>query len=70
MATVFCTFDLEGEITNQIVVPENVDLATVIHYSNYSYAYHAESMSEEDIDDAVEVLVQTRVIDYKNGVRP
>lgn len=72
MATVFASFDDEGELLSTFVFPESVDLATVRHFTGYSYATHIEDadVNEQSIDEALEVLAQAHALDVKNGVKP
>lgn len=69
MATVFVVFDSEGEVLTMTVIPEDVNLETVRHYSEYSYAQQAFSVSEQDVEEAVEFLAQVHALDVKNGVK-
>jgi len=67
MATVFATFDDEGELISMFVVPETIDLATVRHYSESSYAQTIDEVTEEAVDEALDFLAQVHAIDVKNG---
>lgn len=69
MPTVFTTFDEYGETVALQVVPQNIVLESINHFTKYSYASHAPTMSVEDVSMAVDFMGQLHTIDASNNAK-
>lgn len=66
-STLIIAFDEYGETLAEFTVPVLLDLAEVVHYHQYSYAYHFDSTDPESLDSAEEICAQAHVVDVKQN---